>query len=76
MYHSVYYLTYTKKLFWAPKVVYLRLDPSGYVCRRVPPAEVSVGVNSKEKLLRFRLFNKDTCFVILVSPIAIMSTFF
>ena len=44
--------------------------------RRVPPAEVSVGVNSKELLLRFKLFNKDTCFDIFVSLIAIMSKFF
>ena len=35
-------------------------------------AEVSVGVNSKEELLRFKLFDKDTCFVILVSLIAII----
>ena len=43
--------------------------------RRVPPAEVSVGVNSKEELLRFKVFDKNTCFVILVSLIAIMSVF-
>ena len=42
--------------------------------RRVPPAEVSAGVNSKE-LLRFKLFDKDTCFMIFVSLIAIMSNF-
>ena len=43
--------------------------------RRVPPREVSVGVNSKEKLLRFRLFNKDTCFAIFVPLVAIVSKF-
>ena len=37
--------------------------------RRVPPAEVSVGVHSKEQLLRFNLLDKGTCFVILVSVI-------
>ena len=41
--------------------------------RTVPPAQVSVGVNSKEQLLRFRLFNKDTFLVIRVSLTAIMS---
>ena len=30
-------------------------------------------VNSKEQLLRFKLFDKDTCFVILFSLIAIIS---
>ena len=39
------------------------------------PAGVSVGVNLKEQLLKFKLFDKDTCFVILVSLIAIMSNF-
>ena len=29
-------------------------------------------VNSKEQLLRFKLFDKDTCFVILFSLIAII----
>ena len=42
----------------------------------VPPANVSVKVNSKEQLLRLKLFDKDTCFLILVSLIAIMSKFF
>ena len=41
--------------------------------RTVSPAKVSVGVNSKEQLLRFRLFNKDTFLVIHVSLTAIMS---
>ena len=44
--------------------------------RRVPPAEVLVGVNSKEQLLRFKLFDKDNCFVILVSLIAVISKLF
>ena len=43
---------------------------------RVPPAELSLGVNSKDQLLRFKLFNKDTCFVVLVSLTAIMSKTF
>ena len=41
----------------------------------VPPAKVSVGVNQNKYLLRFKLFDKDTRFVILVSLIAIMSNF-
>ena len=44
--------------------------------KKVPPAEVSVGVNSKEQLLIFKLFDKDVIFVILVSFIAIISKFF
>ena len=39
-------------------------------------SEVSVGKNSKEQLLNFRLFNKDIFFVTLVSLTAIMSKFF
>ena len=35
--------------------------------------KVLVGVNSQEYLLRFKSFNKDTFFVILVSLNAIMS---
>ena len=30
--------------------------------KKVPPAQVSVGMNSKEQLLRFRLFNIDMFF--------------
>ena len=44
--------------------------------RRGSPAEVSIGVNSKEQLLRFKLFSKDTWFVILVSLTVIMSKTF
>ena len=42
----------------------------------VPPAEVTTGVNSKAYLLRFKLFNKGTYFMILVSLTAIMSKTF
>ena len=33
---------------------------------KMPPSEVSVGVNSKEWLLRFKLSNKTAWFVVLV----------
>ena len=42
----------------------------------IPPAQVSVGVNSKEYLWRFRLFNKDNIFLFLFHFTAIMSNFF
>ena len=41
----------------------------------MPPAVVSVGVNSSETLLRFKLFNKDTCLVILVSVTLLCQNF-
>ena len=41
----------------------------------VPPAEDSVGANSKEKLFMARLFVRETFFVILVSIIALTSRF-
>ena len=38
--------------------------------------EISISeVDSKQQLLKFKLFNKDTCFVVLVSLIVIMSKF-
>ena len=44
--------------------------------KRVLTAEVSAGVNSKELLLIFKLFNKNVYFVILSSLFAIISKSF
>ena len=44
--------------------------------RSVLFGEVSVGVNSKERLLRSKLYNKHTCFMIPGSLIAVNSKYF
>ena len=44
--------------------------------KKVPPAQVSVGMNSKEQLLRFRLFNIDMFFLRFLFHLLLLCQFF